>query len=417
MKRQRNPQANGYLFQSSIVNRQSSILVHRQSSITNLQFYALLLGLTLLGAGLTRTPFTRPEPPIAVAKTPRERTLLFVGDVMLARHVGALMEARQDWDYPFRKIAPTLRAADLAFANLECPVSDTGRNLHHLYSFRADPRVIEGLKYAGFGVLSVANNHMDDWDRPALLDTVRRLRAAGLVPVGAGENLGEAHYPVFVTCPAGSRCRRSRIENGKSKNPNGEPPVGWGEFRPSSFVADGQTRVGGAHPVGRDEFRFSNFESRPLKIAFLAYVDIDPKDAAASVARAGVAWLDSDRVPADIRFARNLADLVIVSVHWGVEYAPRPLKEQVEWAHEMIDAGADLVVGGHPHIVQPLEEYHGRWIAYSLGNFVFDQEWPITHHGLMLKVTVSGKRITRVTPVPITIDEKMQAEITESSRQ
>ena len=175
----RTRQANGYLFQSSIVNR---------------QFLVLLLGLTLLGAGLTRTPFIRREPSVTVARTPPlERTLLFVGDVMLSRHVGALMEARQDWDYPFRKIAPTLRAADLAFANLECPVSDTGRNLHHLYSFRADPRAIEGLKYAGFTVLSVANNHMDDWDRPALLDTVRRLCAAGLVPVGAGANLGEAH--------------------------------------------------------------------------------------------------------------------------------------------------------------------------------------------------------------------------------
>ena len=106
---------------------------------------------------------------------------------------------------------------------------------------------------------------------------------------------------------------------------------------------------------------------------------------------------------------------MIVSVHWGVEYAPRPLKEQVQWAHEMIDAGADLVVGGHPHVVQSLEEYHGHWIAYSLGNFVFDQKWPITHHGFMLKVTVSGKQITQVTPVPITIDETMQAE--ESSGQ
>ncbi|MGO8735100.1 MAG: CapA family protein, partial [Terriglobia bacterium] len=235
---------------SGILNRQS----FPRGGI-NRQFYALLLGLTLLGAGLTRMPFTRPEPPVAVAKTaPVERTLLFVGDVMLARSVGALMEAMQDWDYPFRKVAPTLRAADLAFANLECPVSDTGRNLHHLYSFRADPRVIEGLKYAGFRVLSVANNHMDDWDRPALLDTLRRLRAAGLVPVGAGANLGEADYPVFVTCPPGSHCRNANLETGKSKLEirnsklaNGEPPAVGGELRSSSCVADGPKRVGGAH--------------------------------------------------------------------------------------------------------------------------------------------------------------------------
>jgi len=324
---------------------------------------------------------------------------------MLSRHVGAVMKARQDWDYPFRKVAPMLRAADLAFANLECPVSDTGHDLHHLYSFRADPRVIEGLQHAGFRVLSVANNHMDDWDRPALLDTVRRLRGAGLVPVGAGANLGEAHYPVFVTCPPGSHCRKWKLgtENWKL------------ETRNSKLETREEAGLTSRRRVSNFEFPISSFEFPALKIAFLAYVDIEPKEAAASRARAGVAWLDPDRVLADIRFARNLADLVVVSVHWGVEYAPRPLREQVQWAHEMIDAGADLVVGGHPHVVQPLEEYHGHWIAYSLGNFVFDQKWPVTHHGLMLKVTVSGKQITRVTPVPITIDEKMQAE--ESSRQ
>jgi len=355
---------------------QSTISPNRPSTTVSHQFLASLLALTLVGAALIPAPFIRPEPSVVAANAPqRERTLLFVGDVMLSRHVAEAMEARLDWDYPFRKIARTLRAADLAFANLECPVSDTGRDLHHLYSFRADPRVIEGLKYAGFLVLSVANNHMDDWDRPALLDTVRRLRAAGFVPVGAGANVGDAHYPVFVTCPAESHCRSWKVEVRKSTI----------EYR--NLAAPGE-----------------------LKVAFLAYVDVDPKSAAATLTRPGVAWLDADRVLADIRFARHLADLVVVSVHWGVEYAPRPLSRQVELAHEMIDAGADLVVGGHPHVVQPLEEYHGRWIAYSLGNFVFDQQWPVTHHGLMLKVTTSGRRITRVTPVPITIDA-MQAAV------
>ncbi len=89
-----------------------------------------------------------------------------------------------DWTYPFHSIASTLRSADLAFDNLEGPVSDTGRDLHHLYSFRADPRAMEGLQYAGFRVMSVANNYMDHWDRPALLDTLQRLRTAAILPVG-----------------------------------------------------------------------------------------------------------------------------------------------------------------------------------------------------------------------------------------
>jgi poly-gamma-glutamate capsule biosynthesis protein CapA/YwtB (metallophosphatase superfamily) len=126
-----------------------------------------------------------------------------------------------------------------------------------------------------------------------------------------------------------------------------------------------------------------------------------------------VAWLDPERVLADIRFARPLADVVIVSLHWGIEYMTRPEPEQVELAHQMIDAGADLVVGGHPHVVQPLEEYQGRWIAYSLGNFVFDQKPPATHSGLMLRVTISDGQITDVTPIPISIGRAtFQAELT-----
>jgi poly-gamma-glutamate capsule biosynthesis protein CapA/YwtB (metallophosphatase superfamily) len=279
---------------------------------------------------------------------PQERTLLFVGDVMLSRAVGARMQSESDWTFPFTEIGETLAAADLTFGNLECPVSDVGRNRHHLYSFRADPRAIEGLKFAGFDVLSMANNHSYDWGPEALLDSTRRLREAGIRPVGAGANDLEAHYPVFVD-------------------------------------------LGG------------------LRIAFLAYVNIDPKEATAAPDRPGVAWLEPDRVMADIRFARPLADIVIVGLHWGIEYATRPQRSQVELAHQMVDAGADLIVGGHAHVVQPLEEYHGRWIAYSLGNFVFDQRDPATRRAIMLRVTTSGKQIAQVTATPIQIDRSFRA--------
>jgi poly-gamma-glutamate synthesis protein (capsule biosynthesis protein) len=277
-----------------------------------------------------------------------ERTLLFVGDVMLSRSVGAIMKAREDWVYPFRDVAPTLRAADFAYCNLECPVSNRGRNQYHLYSFRADPRSIEGLKEAGFRVVSQANNHAYDWGPAALLDTLDRLHAAGIRPVGAGRNNLQAHYPIVVD-------------------------------------------LGG------------------LKVAFLAYVNVDPREATAGVDRPGVAWLEPERVLADIRFARPLADLVVVCPHWGVEYATRPTPEQIKLGHSMIDAGADLIVGSHPHVVQPLEEYHRGWIAYSLGNFIFDQHDASTHRGAMLRVLVRDKQITGVSQVPVRINGNFQA--------
>ena len=291
---------------------------------------------------------SEPASPPAGVPEKRDHTLLFAGDVMLSRGVGARMESQDDWTLPFEEIAETLRNADLRFCNLECPISDQGRNLHHLYSFRADPRALEGLKAAGFDIVSLANNHAYDWGPEALVDSLERLRAAGIRSVGAGQNILAAHYPVLVS-------------------------------------------VGG------------------LRIAFLGYVEIEPKEATAEVDRPGVAWLEPAQVLADIRFARPLADLVIVCPHWGLEYAQKPTRDQVELAHRMIDAGADLIVGSHPHVVQPLEPYRERWIAYSLGNFVFDQKKDGTHRGLMLKVTVRDKRITDITPVPIDINSSFQA--------
>ena len=279
-----------------------------------------------------------------------EHTLLFVGDIMLSRGVGRRMVAENDYTYPFQLIRENLAAADLTFANLECPVSDQGKEKGHLYSFRADPKVIEGLLNSGIDVVSVANNHMYDWGPDALLDTVRRLREAGIRPVGAGANDLEAHYPQLVQ------------------------------------VGD-------------------------LRLAFLTYVEIQPQYATAAPGKPGVAWLEPERVLADIRFARPLADLVIVSPHWGVEYATKPTRAQIELAHKIIDAGADLLIGTHPHVIQPVEEYNGRWIAYSLGNFIFDQKARGTNRGLMLRVRIEGKRIAEVVQVPISISAESQASL------
>jgi poly-gamma-glutamate capsule biosynthesis protein CapA/YwtB (metallophosphatase superfamily) len=315
-------------------------------------FFALLIGALLLVPAPTPSAQEVNQPPArAVTAKSDERTLLFVGDIMLSRGVGARMQAERNWGYPFEKIAETLRAADLTIGNLECPVSDGGKNQYHLYSFRADPKTLAGLNDAGFGVVSLANNHMYDWGAPALLDTVRRVREAGVRTVGAGQNDLEAHYPLVVDLAG-------------------------------------------------------------VRLAFLAYVDVEPKDAAAGPDRAGVAWLDVERALADIRFARSLADVLVVLPHWGIEYAKLPSRSQVALAHRMIEAGADLVIGSHPHVVQPVEPYRGRWIAYSLGNFVFDQKDSVTHKGLMLKVTLHGKQVGDLAMIPITINPRFQPEVT-----
>src|SRR5580692_5304677 len=153
----------------------------------------------LFSSGLSQDPnFAQSTSTVPSSPEKSEYTLLFTGDIMLSRAVGARMQAQKDWLFPFRLIDDTLLAADLRYCNLECPVSDRGRNLHHLYSFRADPRAIEGLKFAGFNVASQANNHAYDWGQEALVDSVERLRAAGIQPVGAGRDALAAHYPVIA---------------------------------------------------------------------------------------------------------------------------------------------------------------------------------------------------------------------------
>ena len=132
-----------------------------------------------------------------IANNTNAFTLLFVGDIMLSRSVGAVMRKENDFAHPFRLVADTLRKADIAFGNLEGPISVRGEKQGSIYSFRADPRVAEGLTLAGFDVLSLANNHSMDWGRDALQDTRTTLEDNDIKPVGAGMDERQANEPVF----------------------------------------------------------------------------------------------------------------------------------------------------------------------------------------------------------------------------
>jgi poly-gamma-glutamate capsule biosynthesis protein CapA/YwtB (metallophosphatase superfamily) len=296
-----------------------------------------LVLLTAVGALVVVFPPTR----VHVSR-PRSATLVFVGDIMLSRSVGELMAARQDWLWPFRRIASVTAGADLAFANLESVISDQGTQLGCGYCFRADPRAIAGLASAGFDVLSVANNHAWDYGRAAFDDTVRRLRAADIDPVGAGR----------------------------------EPVIAWA----------GDTRV-----------------------AFLAYTDLLPASACSS----GVNCYDPARMVEDIAHVRTLADVVVVSFHTGEEYMSANDHQRTIY-RAAVDAGADLVVGHHPHVVQEFEQYGRGWIAYSLGNFVFDQNFSeATMIGMMLVATIRDGKLMSVAPRTVAISREHQPALVE----
>ncbi|MER3407165.1 MAG: hypothetical protein C4278_01960 [Patescibacteria group bacterium] len=295
-------------------------------------------------------------------------TLILVGDIMLDRGVKSQIKKYNDWRWPFLKIAEDFKKEDIVFGNLEGPISDKGTKVGSIYSFRADPKVIEGLTYAGFNVLSLANNHALDYGREALKDTLLRLKEAGINYVGAGFNEKEAFSPLII-----------EIKHEINGNAN---------------------------------------EVKGTKIGFLAYTNLGSKSWRASGENPGLAWInenDFERIKEDIKSAKEKSDILIVSLHSGNEYQKEPNQFQVNFAKMAIDSGADLVVGHHPHVVQKNERYKQGWIFYSLGNFIFDQRFSQeTMRGQIIKVLIKNGKIKEVFPIEIKINFSFQPEIKNS---
>ncbi len=294
------------------------------------------------------------NPPLAQAtttSTPKPYTpvtLAFTGDVMFGRTVNMHMLATSGDDpYPFTHTASFLRTFDLTIGNLECVVSKGGTPVDKPPPFllRGDPRAYDRLVHAGFDVVSVANNHSGDYGKEAFLAEILALPGYGITPVGGGRNKREAHAPVLKTV-------------------------------------------------------------RDTTIAFLAYDEIVPYSFAATDSAPGHAWLNEDDVRRDVPMACRQADFVIVFMHWGTEYFTEFNTHQRYLARVAIDSGADLVVGAHPHVIEPYEYYRGKPIIYSLGNFVFDyMDAEVVRRGHILTLTLDKKRLLNWNLVPTHIGE------------
>jgi poly-gamma-glutamate synthesis protein (capsule biosynthesis protein) len=278
--------------------------------------------------------FTSPAfGPVMLSERPV--TINLVGDIMLDRGVRYKVDKYAAGDYySLFTHVPMLGQADITFGNLEGPMSDKGRNVGSIYSFRMAPEAAPVLAQAGFDVLSVANNHSGDWTIDALLDTVVRLKAVNIAPVGAGDNLAEISEPQIVTV-------------------------------------------------------------RGKKVGFLAASDVGPEWLAANETTPGILLANNPRLAEIITAAASKVDYLIVSFHFGEEYQPQPNARQHYLAHLAIDAGAKVVVGSHPHVLEPIEEYHGGLIAYSLGNFIFDQGFSSeTRAGAIWRVSLWANKVS-----------------------
>ena len=277
----------------------------------------------------------------------RDVRLAAVGDINLGTGsgggVGDLIRSRGK-RYPWRSVAPVLRRADIAFGNLECVISRRGRPVPKAYTFRGTPGSLRTTRrYAGFDVLNLANNHTGDFGRRAMLDTIGFVRRFGMAGPGAGANLAKAARPRIVR------------------------------------------RLG-------------------LRVAFVGFTNILPASFYATRGRPGSVYASRGAVRRGVRRARRRADLVVATFHWGVERSHSPDGTQRSLTRTAFRAGADAVIGAHPHVLQPIRLKRRRLVAYSLGNFVFHASSPASTRTGILKLRLSrrgveGARLRRATIV------------------
>ncbi|MDI4646762.1 CapA family protein [Cohnella hashimotonis] len=286
----------------------------------------------------TEEPEATPETgttndPGTSAPTGATVTLAFVGDILPASTVGKLID-QYGVDYPFKLAKPLLESADIAAGNLEAPITTRGTPAENKqFVFKGKPAYLAGLKNAGLDVVSLANNHTLDQGWQGLSDTMDALDDIKLKHMGSGADEKEAFEPVYI-------------------EHNGLMVAYIGV---SNVVPEGSWKAGPDHPGVAETY-------------------------------------DTTRAVAAVKKARELADIVVVMVHWGNERADTPKDAQFNVGHTLIDAGADLIIGSHPHVLQGFEAYKGKWIAYSLGNFVFTtkQEYSKTQDTGVLTATCAA---------------------------
>lgn len=239
-------------------------------------------------------------------------TLAAVGDIALSDQYNRSV-TQYGPDHPFDKVRSFFQRHDLVCGNLEAPICSPGDTYPDKCSLRADSEYAAGLAGSGIEVLSLANNHILDYREEGFFETVGALEHHGIRHFGAGRNLAEARQPAI-------------------------------------------------------------FEIRGVRVGFLGYcsVTIDSPFYASSEER-GITPLELELVREDIRTLRPEVHVLVLSVHWGIENWSYPSAKQVGLAHRMIELGADLILGHHPHVLQGVEQYKQGHIVYSLGNFLFSE--------------------------------------------
>lgn len=273
-----------------------------------------------------------------------EVSVVAVGDVMLGSWVTSVL-SEKGYLYPFELTSRVLRSGDATIANLEAPFTVDGEPFEKKYNFKVPPDYVQGLKEAGFTVVSLANNHIMDFGETGLLSTMSALESVGVKYCGAGLNLARAARPAVV-------------------------------------------------------------ELSGKKIAFFGYSMTLPKEFYATEDSSGTAYPGPNLMVESLTAWEDSVDFTVVSFHWSAEKLETPKDYQIYFAHLAIDSGADLVLGHHPHVLQGIELYKNRLIAYSLGNFVFGSYSENAIDSIILKTHLRNEGLFFAQCIPINVDNR-----------
>lgn len=263
--------------------------------------------------------------------------LAFAGDIIFGKGIQQVVRLR-GMPFLFERIAPTLRACDWVVANMEGCIATGGTPMEKEYTFRAPPELAETLRWAGIPMVSLGNNHSVDFGVEGLEETFHHLHRAGVWWAGAGYDARDASTPVYLD--------------------------------------DGRVRV-----------------------ALLCFTAVVPRGFPAGIKRAGVATLEM--LLPRIDEARQQADALIAIPHWGDEGRTLPNAKQGRIARWLAQAGVDLIVGHHPHVVQGYARVGKTHILYSVGNFVHTPRSALSRRALLLQAEVGREGVRSLTALPL----------------
>ena len=274
-----------------------------------------------------------------------ELSILFVGDVLLDRGVRPVAEHR-GVAYLFAEVESYFHHADAVVVNLECPLTDSLSPVNKQYIFRADACWAADLREAGITHAALANNHTIDQGQAGLSATWRHLTEAGIVPLGYGVSMAEQLSPVLIA-------------------------------------------------------------KGPLQVAFFNALDFPLENWYCVEGQPDICRPTADELCEAVRLyhAQNPKTKIVTVLHWGTEFQPTPSIRQRRLAARLAEAGADAVIGHHPHVLQPIDTIGHTLVCYSLGNFVFDQRPPQTRESMMLRLRFLPDAPLSYDTIPVRIQQ------------